>query len=88
LQSLKRLKYSRNPSPDEAKETTPFDHLGWNRDLMTRSERKSSSGTLKLKLKLFTTCTVCPGFSPKAGCVGCRLWALPTMPYRELTSHC
>jgi hypothetical protein len=42
---------------------------------------------LKLKLKLFTTCTVCAGFSPKAGCVGCCLWALPTMPYMELTSQ-
>jgi hypothetical protein len=43
--------------------------------------------TALLKLKLFTTCTVCAGFSPKAGCVGCCLWALPNMPYKELTSQ-
>jgi hypothetical protein len=42
---------------------------------------------LKLKLKLFTTCTVCAGFTPKAVCAGCCPWALPTMPYRELTSQ-
>jgi hypothetical protein len=42
---------------------------------------------MKLKLKLFTTCTVCAGFTPKAVCAGCCLWALPTMPYMELTSQ-
>jgi hypothetical protein len=26
-------------------------------------------------------------FLSKAGCVGCCLWALPTMPYMELTSQ-
>jgi hypothetical protein len=44
-------------------------------------------GGYKLKLKLFTTCTVCAGFTPKAVCAGCCLWALPTMPYKELTSQ-
>jgi hypothetical protein len=26
-------------------------------------------------------------FTPNAVCAGCCLWALPTMPYRELTSQ-
>jgi hypothetical protein len=34
---------------------------------------KTPKRKLKLKLKLFTTCTVCAGFSPKPGCVACCL---------------
>jgi hypothetical protein len=26
-------------------------------------------------------------FTPNTVCAGCCFWALPTMPYKELTSH-
>jgi hypothetical protein len=46
-----------------------------------------TTNQIEIEIENFTTCTVCAVFTPKAVCAGCYLWALPTMPYRELTSQ-